>query len=35
MVEKKNVFDVMNDTIYWFSKSGVAPRTLTGSTSNW
>ena len=29
MAEKKKVFDVMNDTIYWFSKSGVAPRTLT------
>jgi histidinol phosphatase-like PHP family hydrolase len=23
------VFDVMNDTIYWFEKSGIAPRALT------
>lgn len=29
MAEKGKVFDVMNDTVYWFQKSGVAPRTLT------
>ena len=29
MAEKNKVFDVMNDTIYWFQKSGVAPRALT------
>jgi histidinol phosphatase-like PHP family hydrolase len=29
MAEKKKVFDVMNDTIYWFSKAGIAPRALT------
>jgi hypothetical protein len=29
LAEKKKVFDVMNDTIYWFSKAGIAPRTLT------
>ena len=29
MADKGKVFDVMNDMIYWFSKSGVAPRTLT------
>jgi histidinol phosphatase-like PHP family hydrolase len=29
MAEKKKVFDVMNDTIYWFQKSGIAPRALT------
>ena len=29
MAEKGKVFDVMNDTVYWFQKSGVAPRALT------
>jgi histidinol phosphatase-like PHP family hydrolase len=29
MAEKGKVFDVMNDTIYWFSRSGIAPRALT------
>ena len=29
MADKGKVFDVMNDTIYWFSRSGVAPRALT------
>ena len=29
MADKGKVFDVMNDTIYWFSKSGVAPRAVT------
>ena len=29
MAETGKVFDVMNDTIYWFHRSGVAPRTLT------
>jgi histidinol phosphatase-like PHP family hydrolase len=29
MADKGKVFDVMNDTIYWFSKSGIAPRALT------
>jgi len=29
MAEKRKVFDVMNDMIYWFSRSGIAPRTFT------
>ncbi len=29
MAERKKVFDVMNDQIYWFSKCGIAPRELT------
>ncbi|MCX5683295.1 MAG: PHP domain-containing protein [Planctomycetota bacterium] len=29
MADKGKVFDVMNDTIFWFSKSGIAPRALT------
>ncbi len=29
MAEKGKAFDVMNDTIYWFQRSGVNPRTLT------
>ena len=29
MAETGKVFDVMNDTIYWFHKADVAPRTLT------
>jgi histidinol phosphatase-like PHP family hydrolase len=29
MAEKGKAFDVMNDTIYWFHRSGVAPRALT------
>lgn len=29
MAAKGKVFDVMNDMIYWFSQSGVAPRTIT------
>jgi len=29
MAEKKKVFDVMNDMIYWFHKSSIAPRELT------
>jgi len=29
MAAKGKVFDVMNDTIYWFSRSGIAPRALT------
>jgi histidinol phosphatase-like PHP family hydrolase len=29
MADKGKVFDVMNDTIYWFSKAGIAPRALT------
>lgn len=29
MAATGKVFDVMNDTIYWFSRSGIAPRTLT------
>jgi histidinol phosphatase-like PHP family hydrolase len=29
MADKGKVFDLMNDTIYWFSRSGIAPRTLT------
>ena len=29
MAAKDKVFDVMNDTIYWFSRSGIAPRALT------
>lgn len=29
MAEKKKAFDVMNDQVYWFSKSGIAPRELT------
>ena len=29
MADKGKVFDVMNDTIYWFSRSGIAPRALT------
>jgi histidinol phosphatase-like PHP family hydrolase len=29
MAEKKKVFDVMNDMIYWFHKASIAPRALT------
>jgi len=29
MADKGKVFDVMNDTIFWFSRSGIAPRALT------
>ena len=29
MAAKGKVFDVMNDTIYWFSRSGIDPRVLT------
>lgn len=29
MAARGKVFDVMNDQIYWFSKSGIAPRALT------
>ena len=29
MTEKKKVFDVMNDMIYWFHKASIAPRALT------
>mgnify|MGYP000995375963 FL=1 len=29
MAEKKKVFEVMNDQMYWFSKCGIAPRELT------
>jgi histidinol phosphatase-like PHP family hydrolase len=29
MADTGKVFDVMNDTIYWFHKADVAPRTLT------
>jgi len=29
MAEKKKVFDVMNDMIYWFHKTSIAPRALT------
>lgn len=29
MAATGKVFDVMNDTIYWFEKSGIAPRALT------
>ena len=29
MAAKGKVFDVMNDTIYWFHRSDIAPRTLT------
>lgn len=29
MAATGKVFDVMNDTIYWFSRSGIAPRALT------
>jgi histidinol phosphatase-like PHP family hydrolase len=29
MAAKGKVFDVMNDMVYWFQKSGIAPRALT------
>ncbi|MFH1719407.1 MAG: hypothetical protein ABIF19_18805, partial [Planctomycetota bacterium] len=29
MAEKKKVFDVMNDMIYWFHKTSIPPRELT------
>jgi len=29
MAAKKKVFDVMNDTIYWFHQASIAPRELT------
>jgi histidinol phosphatase-like PHP family hydrolase len=29
MAEKGKVFDVMNDTVYWFSEAGVPPRAVT------
>ena len=29
MAERGKVFDVMNDMVYWFQKSGIAPRELT------
>ena len=29
MADKGKVFDVMNDTIYWFHKTGIPPRELT------
>ena len=29
MAAKGKVFDVMNDTIYWFQGTGIAPRKLT------